>query len=272
MGADSNISWTDHTFNPWWGCVEVSPACDDCYARKWSERCGYDGVQRNDKDGNPKPILPILWGKDHPIREFGEKHWNEPLKWNRDALKDFGRPARVFCGSMCDILEVHPDAERIRPRLKQLVRDTMNLEWLLLTKRGLEIEKHEDLARLPNVRFGVTVETQDYDWRIRFPFVEWLSVEPMLGPLDISRFSFLRWVVAGGESRQRPGREPRETKLEWLLDLGEQCQKKGIAFHVKQTGEVLARKLGLKDKAGKVASEWPAGIQVQQFPSTKVLS
>lgn len=60
MGKETGIAWTDGTFNPWWGCVEVSPACDNCYAREWDARFGGEH-----------------WGKDAPRRFFGDKHWNE---------------------------------------------------------------------------------------------------------------------------------------------------------------------------------------------------
>lgn len=41
MAANSGIEWTDHTFNPWWGCIEVSLGCTNCYAKTWAARYGY---------------------------------------------------------------------------------------------------------------------------------------------------------------------------------------------------------------------------------------
>lgn len=70
MGKDSRIEWTHHTFNPWWGCVKVSPACDHCYAESWAKRVGSD-----------------VWGAEAPRRFFSDTHWKEPLKWNRDAIR-----------------------------------------------------------------------------------------------------------------------------------------------------------------------------------------
>ena len=55
-------------------------------------------------------------------------------------------------------------------------------------------------------------------------------------------------------------------KMEWAVDLIRQCRAHGVAVHFKQTGNVLARKLGLKDKSGKDQSEWPKELQVQEFP------
>jgi protein gp37 len=112
---------------------------------------------------------------------------------------------------------------------------------------------------------GVTVESQAYTWRI-VPNVQWLSVEPMLGPLDISKYPNLTWVVLGGESKQRKDHEPRAMQRQWALDLISQCHEMGIAAHCKQTGDVLARELGLKSTSGKDPEEWPAEFRVQEFP------
>lgn len=270
MGEYSKISWTDATFNPWWGCLEVSPACDWCYARELAKRFGFD-----------------IWGSDAPRRFFADKHWSEPLKWNRDAFATFGRQARVFCASMADVFEDRAELEPHRERLWDLIARTPNLRWNLLTKRHLGIDKYRHRLT-PNAHCGVTVENQTYDFRI-VPGVEWLSVEPMLGPLDLTSFFWRRlaideipgyllndgvtegktvrkdrprWIIIGGES----GHHAREMKLEWATELIQQCREAGVAVHFKQTGDVLARQLGLKDRSGKDASEWPKELQIQQFP------
>jgi protein gp37 len=260
MAQNSKISWTDHTFNPWWGCVKVSPACDHCYAESFSKRVGED-----------------VWGIDAPRRFFGDKHWNEPLKWNRDALKDFGRPARVFCASMADVFEDRADLHNHRLRLFDLFPKTPNLLWNLLTKRSTEIRRYlPTLRNIPNARIGVTVENQTYDHRI-VDGVSWISAEPLLGLLNLENFGVcpdwrdgtadevprqIKWVILGGES----GAGAREMKLEWAIDLIQQCKSASVAVHFKQTGDVLARKLGLKDKSGKDRNEWPAELRIQQFP------
>lgn len=247
MGEGSKISWTDHTFNPWWGCVKVSPACDHCYAESFSARVGEK-----------------VWGTDAPRRFFGDKHWNEPLKWNQKALQTFGRPARVFCASMADVFEVNPLLPEARERLWQLIGNTPYLRWNLLTKRHDQIRKHRsDWSVFDNVHIGVTVENQTYDFRITED-VEWISAEPLLGPLMLQGNNLkLAWMIVGGES----GAGAREMKLDWVLALMDECRAVGVAVHFKQTGDVLARKLGLKDKSGKDPSEWPEELQVQEFPA-----
>jgi protein gp37 len=108
MSQNSPIEWTDHTFNPWWGCVKVSPACAHCYAEQVDRRYGSYG-----QPGAPSKGIPAQaphWGPGSERRFFGDKHWNEPLKWNAAAQKA-GKRARVFCASMADVFEDHPDVE-----------------------------------------------------------------------------------------------------------------------------------------------------------------
>jgi protein gp37 len=115
--GQTEIEWSDYTFNPLWGCQRVSPGCVNCYAEAFDKRLG--GKH---------------WGPGSQRRTFGEKHWAQPLAWNAKAAKD-GRVYRVFCASMADWLEDHPDWVEPRARLEELVAATPNLIWLFLTKR-----------------------------------------------------------------------------------------------------------------------------------------
>lgn len=99
MSDITKIEWTDHTFNPWWGCSRVSPACRFCYADRDARRYGHD-----------------LWRRHGQRRMLSEKNWERPLKWNRDAERA-GVPEKVFCASMADVFEDHPDLEESRKRL-----------------------------------------------------------------------------------------------------------------------------------------------------------
>jgi len=271
MGKTTGISWTDHTFNPWWGCVEVSPACDNCYAREFARRMGFNA---SGKKG------PELWGKDAPRRFFGDKHWAEPLHWNRQAEAD-GVRRKVFCASMADWSEDRRDLDEPRQRLYSLVEETTSLDWLLLTKRDGEfLELLPDrwiFDPPPNAWVGVTVENQRMA-DIRLPMLRqftknpmpWVSYEPALGPVDWTPWlDFLRWIIFGGESGS-----DRESRAEWALNTMEQCRRRGqfpdgrpaVALFNKQSGEFMARQWRLTDKAGKDPSEWPEWFRVQQFP------
>ncbi len=87
MGENSKISWTDHSFNPWWGCTKVSAGCANCYAEALAKRTRHD-----------------VFGENKPRRFFGDRHWNEPILWDAAAARA-GVRRRVFCGSMCDVFE-----------------------------------------------------------------------------------------------------------------------------------------------------------------------
>lgn len=231
MGKNSAIEWTHHTFNPWWGCVKVSAACKHCYAETWARRVGLD-----------------LWSSDRTRRFFSDKHWSEPLRWNRDA-EAAGERRRVFCASMADVFEKRSELDIHRQRLWQLIDETPWLDWLLLTKRPEHVS-----ACVPwgsewptNVWLGTTAENQHWaDKRIpelvRSPaVVRFLSCEPLLGPIDLSQAEGkIDWVIAGGES----GPKSRPMKPEWARYLRDSCADLGIAFHFKQWGHWAPVRIG----------------------------
>jgi len=217
MGIHSAIEWTDHTFNPWWGCIKVSEGCANCYAETWAKRYGHD-----------------LWGRNKPRRFFGENHWKQPIKWNKHAIAKNSR-VRVFCASMADVFEDNPILEPEREKLWNLIAQTPMTDWLLLTKRP------ENMLKLTpwknewpdNVWAMVTVENQENAVK-RIPFlievpakVRGLSVEPMLGMVDLSP-----WVINGGES----GIGSRPMNPEWARLLRDQCVSAGVAYFFKQWG------------------------------------
>src|SRR5256885_1960194 len=174
MGEKTGIAWTDSTFNPWFGCVKVSPACHHCYAETFTKRIGLK-----------------VWGQNSDRKFFSEKHWNEPLRWNRKAAAA-GPRHRVFCASMADVFEDRQDLLAERERLWHLIDTTPHLDWLLLTKRPEHIARMLTGPMRPNIWLGTTVEDQHWaDIRlselVRVPaVVHFVSYEPALGPLDLS--------------------------------------------------------------------------------------
>ena len=223
MARDSAIEWTGHTFNPWWGCTKVSPACDHCYAETWAKRTGHH-----------------VWGAKSPRRRLSDDYWDQPLRWDQDAAQA-GRRARVFCASMADVFEWSRGLDGLRERLWELVERTPNLDWLLLTKRPHLARRLAPWADAwpVHVWLGTTVENQHFaDRRIRFLLdvpcrYRFLSCEPLLGPVDLSQYlGALQWIIAGGES----GGRARPTHPDWIRGLRDQCVNAGVAFHFKQWG------------------------------------
>lgn len=229
MAKNTQIEWTHHTFNPWWGCTKVSPACDNCYAELWAKRMGHR-----------------LWGRESGRRFFGDAHWNEPLAWNEEARLQKTR-FRVFCASMADVFERRAELKEPRNRLWHIISETPHLDWLLLTKRPQNISgmiAWADDNWPVNIWLGATIENQRFA-ELRLPQllkhnarVRFLSCEPLLGPLDLkqwlrsNRLNPIDWVIAGGESG--PGARPMHP--DWATSLLSQCRDNDIAFHFKQWG------------------------------------
>jgi protein gp37 len=91
------------------------------------------------------------------------------LAWNR-AAERAGQARRVFCGSLCDIMEDRRDLDAERERLYGLIDRTLWLDWLLLTKRPMNyirlLPAHWLEEPRKNVWLLTTVERLDYLWRI----------------------------------------------------------------------------------------------------------
>lgn len=235
---------------------------------------------------------------------LSDSNWRKPLKWNRDAERA-GVPAKVFCASMADVFEDHPQLEEPRKRLWDVIEQTPWLRWQLLTKRP---ENVADMAPWGSdwpswVWLGTSVETQRWaEARIptllRIPAeVLFLSCEPLLGPVDLRNIrasngalidclsgdvkssdgrevyaacpNSVSWVIAGGES----GPKARPTELAWVRSLVEQCGHSAAPF-VKQLGTTWAKDMcwggksvySLGDRKGGDVSYWDADLCVRKFP------
>lgn len=249
MGENTKIEWADHSFSPWWGCVRVDIDCKNCYAESNSKRWGH-----------------FVWGRSVHRRFFSDKHWNEPLRWNKKAIMK-GKVDLVFCGSMCDVFEDRVDLVEPRARLFELIEATDNLIWMLLTKRPENIIKFLDPTTfLPhNAWLGLSagdgrilngrLPAFQTACNILNPDVKFLSAEPLIGPLDLPEDFRFDWIIAGGES----GTGARPMKLTWAMDILYNALDDDIPFFFKQWGEYddQGRKIGRKE-AGRILldKEW----------------
>lgn len=223
MTENTKIEWADHTFNPWWGCQKVSPACDNCYAEALDKRTG---------GGH--------WGPKAERRRTSLHNWVQPLKWDRAAAKTGTRP-RVFCASMADIGD-NAVPQQWRDDLANLIRMTPNLDWLLLTKRPQNLVKFYPADVLKQCWIGTTVENQTEAER-RIPALlnvparlRFLSCEPLLEKIKIENYgtgASISWVICGGES----GPNARPMHPDWARSLRDQCVAADIPFFFKQWGQ-----------------------------------
>ena len=269
--ARTKIQWVTYTFNPWWGCVQISPACDHCYAMVLARRLGERQFGH-----------PVEWGPGGKRGYIANEKWREPLRWDRLAAKQ-GRRERVFCGSMMDVFEGLREQRPHLQRLFEVIGQTPHLDWLLLTKRPNNVRKLAPSPLPPNVWVGTTVENGHWaeqrlphllaiDCRIRF-----LSVEPMLGPLDLRGVlgqgpGRVNWVIFGGESGVS-ARGP-EGAIGWYRDLRDQCASAGVPIFHKQMGAFRQdgdRLIKLKPREPRPGRGEPAvldGVALQQVPSS----
>ena len=242
MAENSKIEWTDHTFNPWIGCVKVSPGCDHCYAETLMDtRYGR-----------------VKWGVNGTRMRTSEANWRKPVSWNREAGKQ-GVRTRVFCASLADVFEDREELIPWRQQLFHLIGQTPHLDWLVLTKRpenvlhfGFQQQLWWPNESFPhNVWIGTSVEDQRRaDKRIphllRIPAsIRFLSMEPLLGAVNLAEPGHLNcygmagnigkvnWVIVGGES----GQGARPMHPAWAQSIRDQCQAASVPFFFKQWGE-----------------------------------
>ena len=298
---NSNIEWTDHTFNPWMGCTKVSPGCDHCYAEARMD----------------KRLHKVQWGPGNPRQRTSEKYWKEPIEWNKQRFMQCAvcgwrgaaaapvigcgkcgsielddTRAKVFCASLADVFDNEVPV-LWRQHLMSLVAKTPNLDWLFLTKRignarrmlteasmhdGLLLTADDQYRPPANLWIGATITSQaeadrDIPKLLALPArVRFLSMEPLLGPVDLTRVmrraetgrgdpenpdvwtycdnvltgfrahqcggstdprDAVNWVIVGGES----GRGARPMHPDWARSLRDQCEAAGVPFLFKQWGE-----------------------------------
>lgn len=251
MSDKSAIEWTDATWNPVTGCTKISPGCAHCYAETFAER--FRGVP------------------GHPYEQgFDLRLWPErlilPLTWKQPKL--------IFVNSMSDLFhEGVPDS--FIKNVFDVILQANHHVFQVLTKRAERmiawVHSHfKSTSKIPpHIWMGVSVENQNYVWRIRHlqntpAHFRFLSFEPLLGPIALNT-SFLRgihWVIAGGES----GPRARPMSPNWVREIQHQCKRYKVAFFFKQWGAYNAegKRVGKKTAGrtldGRTWNEMPAYV------------
>lgn len=269
MGDKTTIEWTDATWNPVTGCTKVSQGCKYCYAeREWPRMT---------------KLVPAYAGREFTDVQTHGDRLDQPLRWKK--------PRMIFVNSMSDLFHEDVPFEFIdkvfavmtfaprhvfqvltkRPdRMREYMmrnRNTFALRELAPSARGIAMAEDEVIPLCKNIWLGVSVEDQSAaDERIPLLLdtpaaVRWVSAEPLLGPVDLSRWVYdreaaimnamssppaynreqamsgiprpLDWVVVGGESG--PGARPMHP--DWARRLLYQCVVAGVPYLFKQWGE-----------------------------------
>lgn len=228
MGRETGIAWTDSTFNGWIGCTEVSPGCDNCYAREVDAKFAVNGITH--------------WGKGVARQVLSDKYWSQLGTWQRAAARE-NRLHKVFTFSMGDIMDDDAPEGQLQ-RLYDAINASPNLVFQFLTKRP-----HRYADRLPaegfrhkNVWLGATMENQHF-YDIRWPIlhrvasalglVSWVSYEPALGLITMrGHVAKPDWIVFGGETGKDDVRRPMD--IGWAERISEECKEFDVAFFMKQ--------------------------------------
>jgi len=278
MADTTKIEWTDATWNPITGCTLVSGGCRHCYAARLAatrlrHHPSRAGLARINAAGEAKFTGEV---------RLNEQWLDQPLRWRN--------PRRIFVCAHGDLFHENVPDEWI-DRVFTVMALARRHTFQCLTKRPerarayLASEDREDKVRhprrgwpLPNVWLGASVEDQATADR-RIPdllatpaAVRFLSMEPLLGPVQIDRVreqtggehvnaltgitkgfltdyhgAHLDWVIVGGESG--PGARPMHP--DWARSLRDRCRAAGVAFFLKQ----MARRAPI-----------PEDLAIREFP------
>ena len=272
----TKIEWATHTWNPVTGCTPISEGCEHCYAARMAKRlagrCGYP--------------------QDDPFRPgtFHADKLNDPLK--------IKTPSMIFVCSMGDLF--HEDvSELIIDEILDVIAACPQHVFIMLTKRPQNIEQKLYASTpkcgcrhlgggdyMPNVWLGVTAENQARAEE-RIPIllsipaaVRFVSVEPMLGPVDLNRAGAIwadmngsirpeyqqpcrtiDWVICGGETG--PGARPMHP--DWARSLRDQCKSASVPFFFKSMGDWWRNTHGYA-RCDKIQSRYLDGVEYGEYP------
>jgi protein gp37 len=242
MSLNSDIEWTDATWNPVRGCTKISPGCKHCYAETFAER--FRGVK-----GHP-------YEQGFDLRLVPEK-LTEPFAWRSPKL--------VFVNSMSDLFQ-DGVSDEYAEAVSQVMATANWHTYQVLTKRSERLRnlltgRLRFAAERENIWWGVSVEDRKYGLpriehlRQAAAKVRFLSIEPLLEDLGAINLSGISWVIVGGESG--PGARPM--KREWVVSIRRQCRIYGVPFFFKQWGGVRKVKHG-RELDGRTYDEYPRRV------------
>jgi protein gp37 len=225
--AETQIEWTDATWNPVAGCSIVSAGCSNCYAMEMAKRLQAMGVEKY----------------EGLTRRSGKRTiWNSVVREDRTALDiplGWKKPKKIFVNSMSDLFH-EGVSDKFILDVWNVMRATPHHHYQILTKRP---ERMNQIVRaqikdiLPNVWLGTSIENGDVASRADAlravpAAIRFISFEPLIGPVCAIDLSGIHWVIVGGES----GKAARPIREEWIDEIYDQCTRYETAFFFKQWG------------------------------------
>jgi protein gp37 len=222
MANKSSIEWTESTWNPVTGCTKISPGCKNCYAERMANRLKRIGIERY------KNAFSLTLHED--VVQL-------PLEWKK--------PRTIFVNSMSDLFHENVPLDYIK-RVFEIMNKAYWHKFQILTKRSeLLLKYSSELLWSDNIWMGVSVESQKYTTRIKDLIqvpsaVRFLSIEPLLGPINRLDLKGIDWVIVGGES----GPLARRIDPDWVINIKVICENYSVPFFFKQWGGVHKKKNG----------------------------
>lgn len=215
MAQKSDIEWTQATWNPVVGCTKHSDGCKNCYAEPIALQLQKQGV-KGYENGFKLTLRP--------------NRLDIPLSWKKPRL--------IFVDSMCDLF--HDDVPL--DYIKQVFDIMHKADWhiyQILTKRAERMaELSKELNWVNHIMPGVTIESNKYRHRLDYlkainAPLKWLSLEPLIAPIEKLDLKGISWVIAGGES----GRNARPMNIDWIRNIRDWAKEQNVAFWFKQNSE-----------------------------------
>lgn len=247
MAGQSDIEWTDATWNPISGCLMVSPGCTNCYAMRMAARLQAMGHPSYGNMTRKSGGRPVWTGRI----QLNEAALDVPLRWRQ--------PRRIFVNSMSDLFQDGVPSEFIARVWATMERAKWH-SFQVLTKRPDNMKRvinELGLRAFPNIWLGTSVENKDYVDRISVlqsipAQVRFISFEPLLGPVGMPNLKGIHWAIVGGES----GPSSRPMDASWVSSIHESCERFGAIFFFKQWGGTNKKKAG-RLFAGRTWDDYP---------------
>lgn len=252
--AETQIEWTDATWNPVAGCSMVTAGCTNCYAMQMARRLEAMGIAKY----------------DGLTRKSGKRAvWNGVVREDRAALDipyGWSKPRKIFVNSMSDLFHDAVSDDFIID-VWRVMRETPHHNYQILTKRPERMA--EVVARaipdiLPNVWLGTSVESADVVDRIDHlravpAAIRFISFEPLIGSVGEIDLTNVHWAIVGGES----GPNARPIREDWVDEIYVHCDAYGTAFFFKQWGtwgkdnKKRSKKANGREYRGRIWNEMP---------------
>ena len=255
--AETQIEWTDATWNPVAGCSIVTAGCTHCYAMEMAKRLEAMGIEKY----------------AGLTRKTGSRTvWNGIVREDREALsipRRWHKPRKIFVNSMSDLFHSGVSESFILDVWK-VMRETPQHNYQILTKRPdrmAEIVSNKIGQILPNVWIGTSIENAEVAYRAAYlkkipAVIRFISFEPLIDSVGKIDLCDIHWAIVGGES----GKSARPIREEWVDEIYSECLSAGTAFFFKQWGtwgkdnKKRSKKANGREYRGQTWDEMPSSV------------